>query len=255
MIQLKGIFRRFGDHQVLKNIDLEIRPGEKLCIIGKSGSGKSVLFKHICGLLIADSGEVWIEGKNMTHASHNAWNAQMAHFGVVFQGAALFDSLNVFENVGIRLLEEKSNKGESKSKLTPKEREKQIRRKVINALAEVGLSADTLDKKPAQLSGGMQKRVGVARAIIHNPDYLFYDEPTTGLDPVSSEQIDSLIEKLSQTLGRTSVIITHDLLTVRKIATRVVLLEAGEIQFNGTPDELFTSTKPIVKEFLHRQTH
>lgn len=197
--------------------------------------------KLITGLLPPDSGEIWIEGVNVTEFNQQKWNRLMHHFGVVFQGSALFDSLTVEENVGIRLFEER--------KLKPA----QIRAQVAEALEKVGLKPEEiLQKYPSALSGGMRKRVGVARAIIHRPAYVFYDEPTTGLDPINSEVIDELIESLSRDPDRTSILITHDMYTVKHIATRVMMLHDAELRFLGTPEELFASQDPVIQLFLKR---
>lgn len=243
MIELRNVSKSFGALQVIKDLSLSIGKGERLCVIGKSGTGKSVLMKLITGLLPSDSGEIWIEGENVTQYDQQQWNKLMHHFGVVFQGSALFDSLTVEENVGIRLFEER--------KLKPA----QIREQVSDALEKVGLKPnEILHKYPAALSGGMRKRVGVARAIIHRPAYVFYDEPTTGLDPINSEVIDELIESLSHDPERTSILITHDMYTVKHIATRVLMIHEAELRFLGTPEELFASNDPVIQHFLKR-TH
>lgn len=241
MIELRNVSKAFGSQQVLQDISFQIRPGEKLCIIGQSGSGKSVLMKIITGLLTADSGEVLIEGRDVKSLDRRGWNELLQNFGVVFQGSALFDSLDVYENVAIRLIEERK---------TPVA---EIRRRVEEALRAVGLQpAEMMHKFPAELSGGMQKRVAVARAIIHLPTYVFYDEPTTGLDPLSSEKVDELIESLSTEKNRTSIIITHDLATVKKIATHVLMIHECRLHFNGSAADLFASQDAVVRRFLER---
>lgn len=241
MIELRSVWKGFGSQQILEDISMEVQDGEKLCIIGQSGSGKSVTMKIMTGLLKADKGAVWIDGKNVTYYRDQDWNPILVNFGVVFQGAALFDSLTVLENVGIRLFEERSH------------REKDIREMAAVALASVGLEPDVvLDKYPSELSGGMQKRVGIARAIVHKPRVVFYDEPTTGLDPVNSSLIDELMDSLSQEAGRTSVIITHDMYTVKTIATKVAFIHNKRLHFHGTPEEMFASEDAEIRRFLER---
>lgn len=240
MIELKNISKSFGKSKVLDNVSLTIHEGERLCIIGKSGCGKSVLLKHIVGLLQPDGGEVWIDGTNVTNFLDEQWYEILPRFGVVFQGSALFDSLTVGENVGMTLYEEKQMEAEN------------ILSEVSSALQKVALKDDILNLKPASLSGGMKKRVSIARALIHKPNYLLYDEPTTGLDPIVSERIDDLIEQLSHLKGTTSVVVTHDLFTVQKIATRVVMIDNRKICFEGTVTELEKSENETVKDFIKR---
>jgi len=241
MIELRGVWKGFGRQQILEDISFQVEDGEKLCIIGQSGSGKSVTMKIITGILKADRGTVIVEGEDITKFRQRDWTRILQHVGVVFQGAALFDSLTVLENVGIRLYEEKKESGET------------IRRLAAEAVEQVGLKAnEVLDKYPAELSGGMQKRVGIARAIIHRPKYLFYDEPTTGLDPVNSSLIDDLMHSLAQDPERTSVIITHDMFTVKTIATKVAFIHNKRLHFYGTPKEMFASSDPVVRAFLER---
>lgn len=243
MISVSHVSKRFGEQVVLRDVSLDIGEGEKVAFIGQSGIGKSVLMKLIVGLLQPDEGRIEIGGEDISRFHKKDWNRVLTRFGVVFQGAALFDSLTVRENVGIRLIEER--------KVSAAE----IENRVSAALASVGLNpAEVLNKYPSELSGGMQKRVGIARAIVHKPDVVFYDEPTTGLDPVNSEKIDQLIQTLAGEKGRTSVIITHDLYTVKKIASKVAMLHDGNIHFLGSPDALFASTDPVIVDFL-RRTH
>jgi len=209
-------------------------------LLGGSGSGKSVLVKLILGLEEIDQGEIFIEAQPVSQFSRAAWQNTLANFGVVFQGAALFDSLNVLRNVGIKYFEER------------KESSGIIRNKVIKALASVNLEADILDKYPSQLSGGMKKRVAIARAILHQPKYLVYDEPTTGLDPESASVIDELIENLAQAPERTSIIITHDMHTVKNIATEVALIHEKKIFFHGSKEDFFASEEREIRAFLQR---
>lgn len=241
MIELHGVWKGFGRQQILEDISMSIDDNEKLCIIGQSGSGKSVTMKIMVGILKADRGQVLIDGKDVTQFRQKDWSEVLDNFGVVFQGAALFDSLSVLENVGIRLFEERSLDKEV------------IRERAAYALEQVGLKPDVvLQKYPSELSGGMQKRVGIARAIVHRPSYLFYDEPTTGLDPVNSGRIDDLMNELSQEKGRTSIIITHDMYTVKTIATKVAFIHNKRLHFYGTPEEMFASSDEQIQAFLSR---
>lgn len=240
MISLQQVSKQFSGKVVLDNLSLDIQDESRLCIVGGSGVGKSVLAKLILGLIPIDTGKILIDGESIQSFSKQDWERILDQFGVVFQGAALFDSLTVRENVGIKLYE----RG-----LMPLE---EIRQRVIDSLKRVRLGEDILDKYPSELSGGMRKRVGISRAIIHRPRYLFYDEPTTGLDPVSAGAIDDLMLDLAQEPGRTSLIITHDLETVRKIATEVAMLAGGGVSFQGTAEMFFRSESPEVQAFLAR---
>lgn len=254
MIEITNIHKSFGPKTVLQGINLNIPDNDILCIIGKSGCGKSVLIKIIVGLLEPDIGTVAIDNRIVSQLSKKELYMLRRKFGFVFQSAALFDSLNVFENVVLGLYEH----GERDMKYLEQEAKR--------VLQAVGLLPPLEDNKlefekeweilrnkmPADLSGGMKKRVGVARALVGNPEYIFYDEPTTGLDPVTSEQIDDLISELSHKLKVTSIIITHDMFSVYKIANRVVMLHDGKVQFEGSPDMLSDSKDPIVQEFLDR---
>lgn len=220
---------------------MEIPDGEKLCIIGESGIGKSVMLKIMTGLLVADRGEIVIDGMDVTRFRPKDWNRLLLDFGVVFQAAALFDSLTVYENVGIRMIEERALKSAA------------IAERVAESLVQVGLDpAEVMQKYPAALSGGMQKRVGIARAIVNRPKYIFYDEPTTGLDPVNSGRIDALMQSLAREKGRTSIIITHDMYTVKTIATKVAFLYDHKLHFLGTPQQLAESQDPEIQKFLAR---
>jgi len=236
----------FGPQRILQDVSIAVRPGETLVLIGESGCGKSVTTKLLAGLLDPTRGEVLWDGKPVRQRSPREMRRDRLRFGYLFQGAALFDSMNVFENVAFGL-RENSNLHES-----------QIREIVVERLREVGLVESVGSKRPADLSGGMKKRVGLARALAMSPDVVFYDEPTTGLDPVMSDVINELI---LQTQGRrkvTSVVVTHDMNTVRRVADRVVMLyplprvEPGQPQiiFEGTPDEAFAATDPRVSCFV-----
>jgi phospholipid/cholesterol/gamma-HCH transport system ATP-binding protein len=238
MIEVRDLKKSFGPHRVLDHVSLRIESGEAVVIIGRSGGGKSVLLKHIIGLLTPDSGEVWINGQNITHMSERELIAVRHRFGMVFQGAALFDSMTVAENVGFALRRE--------GNLT----EKQITERVAQALAMVDLPG-TEEKKPAELSGGMRKRVGLARGIVYEPEIVLYDEPTTGLDPIVSDSIDQLIIRVCGRLKVTSVVVTHDMRSARRVGQRILMLHEGRIYAVGTPDEIFNSKDPIVHQFVN----
>jgi phospholipid/cholesterol/gamma-HCH transport system ATP-binding protein len=238
MIEARGLHKSFGTHRVLDGVDLAIPAGQSLAIIGRSGGGKSILLKHLIGLLAPDSGEVWIEGQSLSRMSEREQLEVRRKFGMLFQSAALFDSMNVAENVGFVLRRQKgATRGE-------------IERRVDEALDLVDLQG-TQDKKPAELSGGMRKRVGLARAIVYRPRVVLYDEPTTGLDPVVADSIDRLIVRVCERLQVTSVVVTHDMRSVRKVAQRVVLLHEGRIYHSGTPAETFASADPVIHRFVN----
>ena len=255
MIELKNLHKAFGSKQVLNGINLTIPTGATMCIIGKSGCGKSVLLKHIVGLLKQDQGDVLIDGKSVaTMSKHNLFTIRKK-IGYVFQGAALFDSMTVYQNVIISLYEH----GERDQDI--------LNIEARRALASVGLLPDFTENgtpnfekefailsinKPSDLSGGMKKRVSVARALVGSPDYIFYDEPTTGLDPVNSEQIDKLILELSKKLSITSLVITHDMFSVFNIADHVAMLDKGLICFEGDAHQLQSTENPTVTEFIKR---
>ncbi|MEZ4826341.1 MAG: ATP-binding cassette domain-containing protein [Bacteroidia bacterium] len=240
MIVIDHISKSFGRQRVLDDISLEIPTGSRLCVVGSSGAGKSVLSRIIVGLERPDAGEVYIDGEAVSTFSQNDWRRILDEFGVVFQGAALFDSLSVLENVGLKLFENREGTRQ------------QISDRVVDALAQVNLGPEILQKFPAQLSGGMRKRVGIARAIIHDPVYLIYDEPTTGLDPVSAGAIDMLIHHLAQKPGRTSIVITHDMATVRNIATQVAMVYEHRLLFAGSPSDFLAAVNPEIQAFLER---
>jgi len=255
MIELRHLTKSFGAKQVLKDVSLTIPNGRTTCIIGKSGSGKSFLLKHIVGLLEADAGEVAVDGDVVATMDRDELFSMRQRMGYVFQGAALFDSLTVWENIVISLYEH----GTRDEKLLDAEARRVLSAvRLLPELTESGSAAYEKeyailrDKKPSDLSGGMRKRVGVARALVGSPQYIFYDEPTTGLDPVTSEQIDFLIRDLQQTLNVTSLVITHDMFSVFHIAHHVAMLHEGRVQFECTADELRASTDPVVKEFIDR---
>jgi phospholipid/cholesterol/gamma-HCH transport system ATP-binding protein len=241
MIELKNVKKSFGDKKVLNGVNLTIHKGETLVIIGKSGCGKSVLLKHIVGLLKPDEGDIIIEGQSIIGIKEKKLYEIRKKFGFLFQGAALFDSMNVEENVGLGL---KENLRKNIS---------EIKKIVAEKLELVGLPG-TQHMSPSDLSGGMKKRVSLARAISADPQYVLYDEPTTGLDPVMSDNIDDLIQDLASKLKVTSIIVTHDIFSVLGIAERVVMMDGGVVYFSGTKDELLASKDPVISEFLHRTT-
>lgn len=240
MIELDNIYKNFGDNQVLKGLSLKINKGEALAIIGRSGCGKSVLLKHIIGLLKPDSGTVTVEGYDINKIKEKELYELRKKFGFLFQGAALFDSMTVGENVSLPLIE--GNRKYTKA---------QVDDLVAEKLELVGLPGIEA-QKPAELSGGMRKRVGLARALITNPEYILYDEPTTGLDPIMSESIDNLIKDLSVKLNVTSIVVTHDMISVRIVAERVAMAHEGKIYFTGTPAELLASEDATITDFIAR---
>lgn len=255
MIEIIDLHKTFGQKPVLNGVNLTIPTGESKCIIGKSGCGKSVLIKHIVGLLSPDQGKVLVDGENIETLSLTDLFQFRRKIGFVFQGSALFDSYNVFENIVVGLYEHGLRDV------------KELEEEAIRVISSVGLLPERgepetsefkkewqilRNKKPSDLSGGMRKRVGVARALVGNPSYVFYDEPTTGLDPVTSEQIDNLIAQLTKKLNVTSIIITHDMFSVIRIANTVAMLENGRVQFDGTPAQFYKSDDPITMEFLQR---
>jgi len=237
MIRLDNIYKAFGDKQVLKGFSLDVREGETVALIGYSGSGKSVTIKHIVGLLEPDSGTVFVDDKEVPTLPRKELYELRSHIGYVFQFAALFDSLTIGENVGMGLIKQ--------GKLTPPE----IDKRVAEALALVDLP-DNQARFPAELSGGMRKRVGIARAIALRPKYILYDEPTTGLDPVTSAVIDELMIRMQKQLGVTGVVITHDMRSAYRVATRIAMLYEGSVRQVGSVQEIQHSTDPVVRQFI-----
>jgi phospholipid/cholesterol/gamma-HCH transport system ATP-binding protein len=237
MIQIKDIHKSFRENHVLQGVDLTINKGETIVIIGRSGCGKSVLLKLIMGLLKPDEGKIFINGDDITFWSDNQLNKLRQRFGMLFQASALFDSMTVDENVGLGLREH--------TKLP----EDEIQKKVKEKLKLVGL-AEIEEKKPAELSGGMKKRVGLARAIAMDPEYVLYDEPTTGLDPIMADVINDLIICLRNSLSITSIAVTHDIVSAYKIADRIAMLYEGKIVFVGTPEEVKNADNPVVRQFI-----
>jgi len=240
MIEISDLHKKFNEKNVLRGINLNIQSGETLAIIGRSGCGKSVLIKHIVGLLFPDAGYVKVEGNNLNDLNMKDLYKLRKNFGFLFQGAALFDSMTVGENVALPIVE--NNTGMSMDE--------------IIGIAEEKLSLVGLPKiqnlKPSELSGGMKKRVGLARALVTNPGYILYDEPTTGLDPIMSDSIDSLIKELAEKLNVTSIVVTHDMVSVKNVADKVAMIHDGQIYFTGTPDELLNSNDKVIENFIKR---
>jgi phospholipid/cholesterol/gamma-HCH transport system ATP-binding protein len=238
MIEVRDLKKSFGPQLILDGVSFGIEKGESLVIIGRSGGGKSVLLKHIIGLLRPDAGQVVIDDEDITRLNERELIRVRSKFGMVFQGAALFDSMNVAENVAFALRREQ--------KFT----EQEIARKVTEALEMVELR-DVEQKRPAELSGGMRKRVGLARAIIYQPQIVLYDEPTTGLDPIVSDSIDKLIIRVTDCLKVTTVVVTHDMRSARRVGHRIVMLHNKRIYVTGSPGDIFTSTDPVVQQFIN----
>lgn len=240
MIEIKSLHKSYGSNKVLRGVDLSINEGESLAIIGRSGCGKSVLLKHIVGLLKPDEGFVKVEGEIVHQMNATQMYKMRQKFGFLFQGAALFDSMTVEENIALALIENQSQISK-----------KQIDEIVDEKLLLVGLPG-IQQLKPSELSGGMKKRVGLARALVTNPKYILYDEPTTGLDPVMSDAIDDLIKSLNEKLSVTSIIVTHDMFSVKNTADKIAMMNEGQIYFVGTPDELLNSRDPVIQKFIQR---
>jgi len=238
-IELKGVKKRFGSKVVLDGVDLVIAPKTSLVIIGGSGTGKSVTIKSILGIIRPDEGTILVDGQDVTHVSGAARDKVLRKFGMLFQGAALFDSLPVWENVAFGLIQGRGMK------------KKQARDIAIEKLAKVGLSADVGDLFPVELSGGMQKRVGLARAIAADPEIIFFDEPTTGLDPIMADVINDLIVATVKDVGATTLSITHDMASARKISDRIAMLYGGKIIWQGPTAEIDHSGNPYVDQFIH----
>ncbi|MFT4706435.1 MAG: phospholipid/cholesterol/gamma-HCH transport system ATP-binding protein [Yoonia sp.] len=234
MITLSGVHKTFKNNVVLRDVNLHVDEGQSLVVIGGSGTGKSVLIKCILGLMTPDAGQIVVDGQDITHSGH----AKLLHrFGMLFQGAALFDSLPVWENVCFRML----RSGQSRSDLRDLAAEK---------LRRVGLGPDVGDKFPAELSGGMQKRVGLARAIAADPEIIFFDEPTTGLDPIMAGVINDLIREITTEMGATAITITHDMSSVHAIADQVAMLHDGVVQWHGDIDALKQTDDAHVRQFI-----
>jgi phospholipid/cholesterol/gamma-HCH transport system ATP-binding protein len=237
-IELRQVRKAFGPKLVLADVSLKVMPGESLVIIGGSGTGKSVTLKCILGILTPDSGEVLIDGQPFARIDRRAW---LRHFGMLFQGGALFDSLTVWQNVAFRLIHALKN---------PLGR-RAARDLAIAKLGRVGLAPETADLYPAELSGGMQKRVGLARAIATDPQVIFFDEPTAGLDPILAHVINELIRELVSEMGATAITITHDMTTVRTVADHVAMLHDGTVRWSGPIEAMETADDPYLAQFIH----
>ena len=237
MIRFDDVHKAFGANQVLRGLTLEVPKGESMVIIGGSGTGKSVALKCVLGLVQPDRGLIEVDGRDATEGDRDAF---LARFGMLFQGGALFDSLPVWQNVAFRLL-----RGELKR---PKAEAREI---AVEKLRRVGLSPDVADRFPAELSGGMQKRVGLARAIAADPEIIFFDEPTTGLDPIMAGVINDLIREIVVEMGATAMTITHDMTSVRAIADRVAMLHGGKIRWTGPVAQMDDSGDPYLDQFIH----
>lgn len=239
-IKMNNVYKHFHENKVLNGVDIEVEKGESLVIIGGSGTGKSVTIKCILGILQADSGSVEIDGVDTRSMRAKTREQVNANFGMLFQGGALFDSLSIWENVSFALMQGKH-----------KMRKKAARKLAIEKLSDVGLPESVADLYPSELSGGMQKRVGLARAIASNPDVIFFDEPTTGLDPIMGDVINDLIVKCVKKLGATAVSITHDMASARKIADKIAMLHEGKIVWYGTVKQLEKTKNPYIKQFIN----
>jgi phospholipid/cholesterol/gamma-HCH transport system ATP-binding protein len=237
MIEVRDLKKSFGSDPILDGINFRIETGESVVIIGRSGSGKSVLLKHLIGLLQPDAGQVLINGENIVRMNERELLRVRRRFGMLFQGAALFDSMTVAENVGFALRHHQ---------MLP---EQEIQQRVTRALELVDLPGIE-DKKPSELSGGMKKRLGLARAIVYQPEIVLYDEPTTGLDPIMADSIDQLILRVRDRFKVTSVVVTHDMRSARRVGQRILMLHEMKIYATGTPEEIFGSRDPVVRRFV-----
>jgi phospholipid/cholesterol/gamma-HCH transport system ATP-binding protein len=241
MIEFRNLHKSFDTQQVLRGVDLAVEEGETLALLGPSGTGKSVLIKHAMGLLEPDEGDVIVDGISIANATAKELRAVRRRIGYVFQNAALFDSLTVAENLWLAQTDEREDR-----------RIEQCRKAAEELLERVNLSPTVMNKLPSELSGGMRKRVGVARAIAHKPSYLLWDEPTTGLDPVNADNIDELILELGRQLGVTSIVVTHDLDTAFEVGDRIALLYEGRVRACQTPDDILRNEDPVVRRFVRR---
>lgn len=239
-IWMQNVHKSFGTKKVLQGVSLEVHPEESLVIIGGSGTGKSVTIKTILGLVRPDKGKITVDGESMIGRSPRSRERLMRKFGMLFQGGALFDSLNVWQNVSFALMHGSDAISKSEGRLL-----------AIEKLKQVGLEPRVADLMPSELSGGMQKRVGLARAIAGSPEIVFFDEPTTGLDPIMADVINDLIIKCREELGITALTITHDMASVRKIATRVAMIHEGKIIWDGSVDKLGYCDNAYVDQFVH----
>ncbi len=239
LLRLEGVEKSFGKNQVLRGVDIDVARGQSLVIIGGSGSGKSVMLKTALGLMTPDNGRIYFDGDDVTKATGKAREKMRARIGMLFQSGALFDSLTVWENVAFRLI---NSEGVSR---------KQAKERAIETLKKVRLGADVGTLYPAELSGGMQKRVSLARSIISEPDLIFFDEPTTGLDPITADAINDLILEMVRGLGAAAVTITHDMASAKKIADEIAMLYEGEIIWRGPAANVYASGNEYVDQFVN----
>jgi phospholipid/cholesterol/gamma-HCH transport system ATP-binding protein len=237
MIAVRSLKKKIGQQEILRGVDLEVRTGETLVLIGRSGGGKSVLLKHMIGLMEPDSGEIWVHGQNIIGMSERQLGAVREKVGILFQGGALFDSMTVEDNIAFPLHE-------------AGERDPEVLRAKVLEMLEVMEMEGQEQKMPESLSGGMKKRVGLARAIIRRPSCVLYDEPTAGLDPMVADSINRVIRRLKTHFGMTSVVVTHDMKSAFDVADRVAYLHEGRVYFHGTPGDLQKSTDRLIQDFL-----
>lgn len=243
ILKLNGIHKSFGSNQVLKDFEIDVSPKQSLVVLGGSGTGKSVMIKIALGLLTPNKGTVEFDGEDVTTVTGTSRDNMLQRIGMLFQSAALFDSLRVWENVAFRLLH------------TERIKRNDARERAIATLRQVHLNASTADLYPSEMSGGMQKRVGLARAIITNPDLIFFDEPTTGLDPITADAINDLIIEQVRALGAAAISITHDIASARKIADEVAMLHNGKIIWRGKADSLDSSGNEYLDQFVNGRAH
>ncbi len=239
LLELKDVHKSFGPKQVLKGVDIDVAPGKSLVVLGGSGSGKSVMLKNALGLMTPNKGQIIFDGDDVTHNQGKAREAMRARIGMLFQSAALFDSLTVWENIAFRLLNSDGMK------------RKDAKERAIETLKQVRLGSDVADLTPAEISGGMQKRVGLARAIVSKPELIFFDEPTTGLDPITADAINDLIVEQTKALGAAAISITHDMASARKIADEIAMLFEGKIIWRGPASMIDNSGNDHVDQFVH----
>jgi len=240
-LRIQQLHKSFGTNVIFSGITLSVMPGEIVSVIGKSGTGKSVLLKHLIGLLTPDSGQIFVDNLELTGADRNTREEIVSRFGVLFQGAALFDSMNIYDNIAFGMRRQDIDEDE-------------IARRVPEMLSHVGLR-DMEKKLPSELSGGMQKRAGLARAIARRPEIMLYDEPTTGVDPITGGAVDRLILHMRDEFHITSIVVTHDMQSAYRVADRIVMLYEGAIIFNGTPDEIRQTQDPVVQQFIEGRAH
>lgn len=239
LLELKDVHKSFGPKQVLQGVNLDVSPGKSLVVLGGSGSGKSVMLKNALGLMTPDNGQILFDGEDVTHDQGKTREAMRARIGMLFQSAALFDSLTIWENVAFRLLNSDGMK------------RKDAKERAIETLKQVRLGSDVADLTPAEISGGMQKRVGLARAIVSKPELIFFDEPTTGLDPITADAINDLIVEQTKALGAAAISITHDMASARKIADEIAMLFEGKIIWRGPASQIDDSGNDHVDQFVH----